>query len=203
MSRRERIPIRVWHANPVLQAGLLATLAGHDDLDCGEGIAADAPQTLPGHLEVVVADHARAVRWARAHPMIQGQRRRPRIMVVAHSDRASDIRAALTAGVHGYVLIDDAPTLLAPAVRALRRGERVLSPRVASRVAESLGLGRLTGRENDVLRLVVDGCSNKSIANDLGVGVETVKTHLRAAFGKLGVTSRTQAAAVVTRCGLL
>lgn len=60
-------------------------------------------------------------------------------------------------------------------------------------------LGRLTSRECDVLRLVADGKTNKEIARDLGLGVETVKGYLKSIFAKLDVVNRAQAAALWAR----
>ena len=58
-------------------------------------------------------------------------------------------------------------------------------------------------REEDVLCLVVEGLGNKAISRRLGIAVGTVKSHLKAAFDKLDVKSRTQAVAAVERRGLL
>jgi DNA-binding NarL/FixJ family response regulator len=60
----------------------------------------------------------------------------------------------------------------------------------------------LTRRETEVLRLLARGRSNKEIALDLSIAVKTVKTHVSSILGKLGVTSRTQAALHAIRVGL-
>ena len=62
---------------------------------------------------------------------------------------------------------------------------------------------QLTPRELTTLRLMADGRSNKEIANELGISERTVKTHLGHLFEKLGVTSRTEAAKVAARRGLI
>jgi two-component system, NarL family, response regulator len=62
---------------------------------------------------------------------------------------------------------------------------------------------QLTPRELAALRLMTDGRSNKEIANTLGIGERTVKTHLGHLFEKLGVTSRTEAVKVASRRGLV
>ena len=74
---------------------------------------------------------------------------------------------------------------------------------MAGRLAESLALEPLTGREEEVLELVVQGLCNKAIGKRLGIAVGTVKSHLKSAFDKLDVESRTQAVAAVERRGLL
>ena len=61
----------------------------------------------------------------------------------------------------------------------------------------------LTTRERTVVRLLTTGATNKAIARELGVSVNTVKTHVRTAYGKLGVSSRAELAAVVKAVGAL
>jgi DNA-binding NarL/FixJ family response regulator len=61
----------------------------------------------------------------------------------------------------------------------------------------------LTVREQEVLRLVVEGLANKQIAQRLGIGEKTIKTHVSRVLAKLGVTDRTQAAVLAIREGLV
>lgn len=203
MTSPERFKVLVCHDSPVVQAGLMALLVRHADFDCVVGDAA-APgggdETTP---HVVVADRSRAIELVRSAGRVPRPRESPLVLVVAHSDRECDIRAALCAGVLGYFLVDDAAEHLPAAIRAARPGARILSPKVASRLAESVAAEALTRREQVVLGMVVEGCCNKSIANHLGITSGTVKSHLRSAYGKLGVVSRTQAVAMAHRRGLL
>ena len=66
-----------------------------------------------------------------------------------------------------------------------------------------LGNTTLTGRETDVLQLLAQGCCNKSIARKLGIGVGTVKTHVKGVMSKLDATARTHAVVVATQRGLI
>jgi DNA-binding NarL/FixJ family response regulator len=202
MVSQERFTVLVCHASPVVQAGLVALLARHGDLECTVGGGIPPIQGGEAIPDAIVTDHGSAIEWVRATHRMEGRRARPRVLVVAHSDRECDIRAAISAGVQGYLLIDDAPEHLAAAIRSVQPGRRILSPKVASRLAESVAGEALTHREQAVLRLVIEGCCNKSIANRLGITSGTVKSHLRSAFGKLGVASRTQAVAMAHRRGL-
>ena len=201
-ATRRRVTILVCFDSPVLQAGMMAMLARERDFDCAEDVGAPFSHGNSVTPDVIVADRDRAIGWANAAVSIHGTRARPRVLVVTHSDRECDIRASLSCGVHGYLLVDDVPEHLASAIRATQPG-RILSPRVASRLAENVALESLTQREEAVLGLVVEGLCNKSIANRLGITAGTVKSHLRSAFSKIGATSRTQAVAVVQRRGLL
>ena len=83
----------------------------------------------------------------------------------------------------------------ADAIRRAARGETVLAPPVAARLADRLrapSRPELTARELDVLRLVARGLSNADVGRELFIGEATVKTHLIRAFAKLGVTDRTE-----------
>jgi len=125
---------------------------------------------------------------------------------------------AIQAGAAGYLLKNVAPAELAAAIVAAHRGEAIIAPAVAARLLESLaGEGpartgptadgrapeRLTGREQQVLELIVGGRSNKRIARELEISERTVKAHVGHVLAKLGVSDRTQAALVAVRQGLV
>jgi DNA-binding NarL/FixJ family response regulator len=120
------------------------------------------------------------------------------------------ISQAIAAGALGYVLKDVPPPELAAALRAAARGEVHLVPAVQRALMRSLARPRgaeplpeeLTEREREVLGLLAAGRSNKEIARQLGVSERTVKGHVGNVLGKLGVTSRTQAAIYAMRHGL-
>ena len=82
-------------------------------------------------------------------------------------------------------------------------GKTYLAPTAAAKLAEGVARVELTPRELSTLRLMADGQSNKEIAATLGISERTVKTHLGHLFNKLGVTSRTEAAKVAARRGLV
>ncbi|RZA34551.1 MAG: response regulator transcription factor [Lysobacteraceae bacterium] len=81
--------------------------------------------------------------------------------------------------------------------------QRYLSESMTRSVADSLTRESLTGRETDVLQLLAQGCCNKSIARKLGIGVGTVKTHVKGVMSKLDATARTHAVVVATQRGLI
>jgi DNA-binding NarL/FixJ family response regulator len=126
-----------------------------------------------------------------------------RILILTAYDDDPYVFAVLQAGADGYLLktldVDD----LIRAVRAVYRGESALSPEITEMVLKQLKSGRpagatkqvegLTTRELEVLRLVADGFTNKSIGAQLGINDRTVRGHLANIFGKLGAASRTEA----------
>ena len=88
-----------------------------------------------------------------------------------------------------------APAQIAEAIQRAARGETVLAPAVAARLADRMrapmGTPELTAREIEVLALVAQGQSNAEVGRSLFIGEATVKTHLVRVFAKLGVSDRT------------
>ena len=114
---------------------------------------------------------------------------------------------AMRAGAVGYLLKDTNAKALCQAVKAAAAGQVQLSPQVAERLVREVPAPEspetLTRRETEVLRLLARGRSNKEIAVDLSIAEKTVKTHVSNILGKLGVSSRTQAALYAIRIGLV
>jgi DNA-binding NarL/FixJ family response regulator len=131
-----------------------------------------------------------------------------RVVVLTSFMDDAQIFAAMEAGAAGYLLKDVSPDGLVAAVREVAAGNPVLHPRVAARLMRGAGTvvapgGGLTGREREVLALIVEGLANKQIAVRLGIGEKTVKTHVSRVLGKLGAEDRTQAAVMALRSGLV
>jgi len=205
-SHRTSIVVAVRHRDPLLRLGVVAALRNDGRFSVH---ADDDPAPTPGPgpgpgatctADVVISDHEAGMALAEAtrhrnHP--------PRVMVLTHRDGETDIRQALARGVLGYQLIGCSPGDVIDGVLALHRGERHLAQAAAMRLAEHLSFQSLTGREIEVLNLVAAGWSNKRVANDLGMALSTAKAHLKAILGKLNARTRTEAAHVALRRGLL
>jgi DNA-binding NarL/FixJ family response regulator len=205
----DRIRVLVLHEDPVVLAGLRVAFANYADLEiqrnamrsCDESGLAHGGESLQA--DVVVADYAQGLRLVQDIHDCVPEHGTPKVVIVGGIDREWEICYALDAGVRGYLLVGCSWDELVDGVRAVQRGDRYLSPQVAARLAESVSLEPLTAREEQVLRLVVDGLSNKGIARQLDIAVGTVKSHMKSIFSKLNVESRTRAVAVVERRGLL
>jgi len=155
-----------------------------------------------------------------------------RIIMLTSHDNEEDIFAAIAAGAGGYCLKDVAPDRLYTAVRSIHNGDVWLDSSIAHKVlghyaaeknvnvrpqktqsaatngnAEAGDLPSLpeplSNRELEVLKLLVDGCSNRQIANRLVISLATAKTHVRNILNKLSVDDRTQAAVQAMRRGLV
>jgi len=197
-----RIAVAVAHKDALVSAGLQATLALQRDFTVSI-LGADALQAR-ATADVVVADYETALGLCTpgASPPA-GRAPMPRVMVVSHRDRESEIRNALDIGVYGYLLLGCGIDEMVSGVRALHRGQRHLDRAAAQRIAESLNRQSLTSREDDVLRLIAVGHVNKTIASELGITVGTVKAHVKAILAKFGARTRTEAAAIAQRRGLV
>nr|AYQ71306.1 DNA-binding response regulator [Cohnella candidum] len=117
----------------------------------------------------------------------------------------------IEAGAFSYLLKTSRANEIADAIRAAARGQSVLESQVASKMmnrfrrpaqSEALPHEELTEREMEVLQLIAQGKSNQEVADELFIGIKTVKYHLTNLFGKLGVEDRTQAAIYAHRHGL-
>jgi len=126
-----------------------------------------------------------------------------RIVILTGSEGSEGVYRALQAGARAYLLKDAKGTELVRALRDVHAGKRVVPPEVAVRLAERVPQSDLSPREMDVLRLLADGKSNKRIADALGLGEATVRTHVSHILSKLGVDDRTQAATEAIRRGIL
>ncbi|MTD28607.1 response regulator [Erwinia sorbitola] len=120
-----------------------------------------------------------------------------RVVVLTVSDQRSDISALLEAGADGYLLKDSEPEeLLAQIIQVAEGGVAYSAPLRALRNAENWKADPfviLTGREQEVLKEVASGLSNRQVAENLAISEQTVKVHLRSVLRKLNVRSRVAA----------
>lgn len=134
----------------------------------------------------------------------------PHTQVVALTSTTDDARviAALRAGAISYVRKGADPKTLLVALRAAARGQAVLDPAVAGAVLQELGSQKKTGnvlseREQEVLRQIARGRTNRQIAEQLIVGEETIKTHVGNILAKLHLNHRLQVVVYALKHGLI
>jgi DNA-binding NarL/FixJ family response regulator len=197
--------------HPVVRQGLMAILRWEKDVEL-VGDAADGLEAVRLILEkrpdVVLLD-LRLPHLGGIDVMRQVRPQMPdvRFLVLTTYDTDEYIGPALAAGAQGYLLKDAEPDELARAIRALMNGGAALEPKVAARVLGHLSAGtpmdELSEREVEVLRLLANGGSNKSISSQLSLSENTVKSHISHIFGKLGVQNRAEAVSAAVRRGLL
>ncbi|MBP1692755.1 MAG: response regulator transcription factor [Chloroflexi bacterium] len=130
-------------------------------------------------------------------------------LVLSAHDDAVYVREALRLGAAGYLSKEEAPEFIIEAIRGVAQGEqgwvsRRIAAQITSWIQDDKPLeARLTLREQEVLRLIVQGKTNQAIANDLNISEKTVEKYIRLIFNKLDVASRVEAAVLAVREGLV
>ncbi len=153
---------------------------------------AAASQTGPSdalviHCDDVTPDELSLLReLTRAHPGM-------RLVVVCQAANARSARRAVDGGAAGVVFVEQLETALAPTVAAALAGQTA----VPSQLRSCLWRPSLSFREKQILSMVVLGLTNSQIGARLYLAESTVKSHLSSAFTKLGVRSRSEAAALI------
>lgn len=191
----------------LVRSGLRKLLESEPDFDVvgeagdGEQAVWSAARLKPG---VVLMDIRMPVMdGLEATARITGGADPPRVLVLTTYDLDEYVYRALRAGASGFILKDAPPEQLIEGVRVIARGDALLAPQVTRRlIAEFVRrpeqrleprLEQLTSRERDVLGLVARGLSNREIAQKLGVGEATVRTHVGNVLAKLQLRDRVQA----------
>ena len=204
------IRVVVAAASPAVRAGLGALLAGHPGLTVLE--SAGRPEQLAELAETLEADVILlALESGEALPLPvmlapDAAGRAPAIVVLGNGADGWTSRA-LRAGARGALPRTATGEQIAAAVAAAAAGLAVVPadtlPRVRPAVHAAAPVQPLTPREVEVLAMLAEGLANKAIARRLGISDHTVKTHVAAVFGKLGVSTRAEAVASAARLGLL
>lgn len=126
-----------------------------------------------------------------------------KIIVLAEHAGDAEITKALRKGAAGYICKDVEPDELVKAIRTVAAGRKYIPNEIAQILTENLGKEDLTPTEQNVLRMIVGGMSNKEIAFAMDVTENTVKSHVQNIFGKIGVSDRTSAATTAIKRGLV
>lgn len=203
--------------HPIVRAGIRAVLSRTSDITVvAEGKSgAEALQLVAQHRpEVLILDvNLPDLNGVLVTRQLCAQGAPTAILVLTVHDDQETVSGLLDSGAAGYVLKDDALETMASAVRAVAGGQVWLSPGIAARMmrrgdaprpttAASASLP-LTPRERQVLCLLAQGFDNASIAQRLVVAPRTIQNCVSTIYSKLGVASRTEAALVAIRHGLV
>jgi two-component system, NarL family, response regulator len=128
---------------------------------------------------------------------------KPRIIVMTTYESEEDIRRTLKAGAKGYLAKGTAPQEIREAVRKVAKGDSLLPPSIASKLAQSMAHPELSERELQVLQYMANGRSNKEIGQVLYISENTVKAHVKSILAKLDAMGRTEAIAIAIKRGLI
>ena len=206
MAEKECIRVMLVDDHTVVRSGLSTFLMTCDDMELVAEAASGEqalqlcsrarPDVVLMDLVMPGMDGATTTRLIRERcPDIQ-------VIVLSSFKEQELVQGALQAGAIGYLLKDVTADELANAVRAAYAGKPTLAPEAAQvliqatrRPAEQIGFD-LTGREHEVLALMVEGLNNSQIADKLVVSVSTAKFHVSRVLSKLNASSRTEAVAI-------
>jgi DNA-binding NarL/FixJ family response regulator len=215
-------PVRVVLANDdrIIVEGLRSMLAPYNDDVVVVGTAEGEPEIVmapdteeDADVMLIDAFHRRAAGMDAAMAML-AQEPPFAVAVFTHADDLRLLLQALRVGVRGYLLKSAAPEELVDALKRLAAGETVIAPRLATEAAllaareididgwAGAHLG-LTQREAELLTLLGQGFSPQQAVDAMQVSWQTVRTHTRNLYRKLGVTDRSAAVAIARREGLV
>ena len=201
----------------LVRAGLAALLGAEDDLrvvgeaDDGSRVLDLVRRTRP---DIVVMD----VRMPRVdgiqatRTLLSSLAAPPKVVVLTTFENDDHVYAALRAGACGFLLKRTRPEEIVAAIRLVHAGDALLFPAAIRGLAArqpaadpraAKAVGTLTEREANTLVLMARGRSNAEIADELVIGVETVKTHVSNVLSKLGARDRTQAVIAAYDAGLV
>ena len=202
-------PIRVLIVDDhsVVRRGLAAIIDMEEDAvvvgQAGDGTEAIElwnslkPDVVLMDLRMPGMEGVEAIRRIRAEDAEAG------IIVLTTFDHDEDIYAGLRAGAKAYLLKDVEPEELFRCIRAVHSGEAYLQPKVAAKLAQRVQEEPLTDREEQILKLLAEGKTNRAIGQVLHISESTVKSHMKSLFVKLDVTSRAEAISLAARRGLV
>ena len=207
MNPAATITVLVVDDHPLVRDGISAIVDHQDDLEV-IGQAANATEAIAlfeslapdvtlvdlglpdlGGIELIALLHAKSAT--------------ARFIVLTANAGGGEIAKALHAGAHAYLFKNGPSCELLTAIRAVSTGGRYLSDAVGQLAETVAASPELTARELEVLKWIVRGHSNAQIADEIGVVEDTVKSHVKNIHMKLGVSSRSKAAALGLKYGLV
>lgn len=206
-SSRQKIHVLIVDDHPTFRMGLAALINSQPDMEVlAEADTGEEALAIYGNraADVVLMD-LRLPGIGGVEATIGLLRRHPsaKVVVLTTYDTDEDVYRAIQSGAKSYLLKDMATEQIIGTIRAVHAGNAELPDSIVRRLAERSRRQDLSARERDVLLLLVKGRSNKEIASELFVSEETVKSHLKTLFAKLGVRDRTDAAISALRHGIV
>ncbi|HEY6642655.1 response regulator transcription factor [Povalibacter sp.] len=201
MSTDEKICVLIAHGNPLVAAGLEAAFRAADSFrlsaHCAPQDGVDAALRF-GREAIAVTDYQ-----AGLGILASQNSRRWRVLIVSDDDSEVSVRRAIELGVRGYLPLCAPVSAVIGAVRCIHTGGTAIDTTFIAKIAASLASPSLTGREIEVLRLMMLGLPNKAIAAVLKRSLGTAKSHVKAILAKLDAATRVEAVAVARRRGLI
>ena len=207
VNKSDQIRVMLVDDHPAFRTGLAALIENEPDLkvvaEAGNGT--DALQMFQDRLPDVVLMDLRLPGMGGVETTMAIRKQFPeaRVIILTTFDTDEDIYRAIQSGAKSYLLKDTPNVELAATIRAVFKGEQILPPKVANRLARRLQRADISEIEMEVLQQLMKGRSNKEMALSLFVTEDTVKARLKTLFSKLKVHDRTEAAICAIRNGIV
>lgn len=203
----EPISVLVVDDNALLRVGLKDTVGDEPDMMVA-GEAANGSEALERYRElqpgVVTMDYRMPNEdGLEATRKILAEFPDARIVFLSVYEGEEDIWNAWQAGVLGYLSKTGAIENVIEAIREVAAGNSYFPATIAGKLEARKEQDSLTPREMEVLKLIVEGCSNKEIMAKLSLSASTVRVHVSNMLEKLGVLDRTQAAVAAVKRGII
>ena len=197
-SRTKPIYVSVLESDPMRAVGLQAVFSSEPDMKVRAGTVETVLHSRYEELVLMTTD--RGPSFSAAMSALKAVRPGIRIIVTGPGRRDDDILRAINAGAKGYVAQEASSDILKKAIREVHAGSVWIPRRVLAvfieRAPELRNVPspapRISPREREVLRLLLSGCSNREIAQELGIIEQTVKSHVAQLLRKTGVRNRTE-----------
>jgi DNA-binding NarL/FixJ family response regulator len=202
------IRILVVDDHPMVLEGLKATIGAEDDMEIAGSATTGSDavhrfrETRP---DVTVMDVTLGYGMSGIEAVQAIRREFPgaRIIMLTVHRGEEKIYQALEAGAATYLLKETLREYLIDSIRQVYAGGSPIPPETAQKHVDRASRQPLTGRELEVLRLMAKGLRNKEIASRLSIGQQTVLSHIKSIFAKLGVNDRTAAVTIALQRGII
>jgi two-component system, NarL family, response regulator len=206
-DRAPRIRVLVVDDHPLMRIGLRTQIDAEPDLQV-VAEAGDGPSAVAAYHEhrpdITLLDlRLPGMDGPEIITIIRKKDPHARVIILTTYDADEDVYRAVQAGARGYLLKGTFSEGIMEAIRNVHAGRRLISPEMATRLADRVSSPELTSREVAVLELVAKGMSNKEIGAALFVAAATVKYHLKNIYLKLGASDRTEAALLAAQRGII
>ncbi|HMH06997.1 MAG TPA: response regulator transcription factor [Terriglobales bacterium] len=207
MNSVEKIKVMVVDDHPLMRVGVASIVNARSDMTVAAqaGSGEESVTLFFKHKPDVTLMDLRlpGMTGVDAIHTIRSTHPKARFVVLTTYEGDADIHRALEAGAQGYVIKGMPYQTLVDAIRRVHAGGCFLPPPVARALASRMPDSELSAREQEVLRLLASGKSNKDIASLLGIAEATVKCHVSAILLRLDVSDRTQAVVTALQRGLI
>jgi DNA-binding NarL/FixJ family response regulator len=208
ISQYQRIGVLIVDDHPMVRTGLAATIEPEQDMKV-IGLAATGEQAVDlfqrHRPDITLMDLGLRGKLSGIDAIQHIRRDSPQAKIIVLSALTGEehIYQALSSGAVTFLFKDALGDELIKTIREVYQGGRPLMPEVARKLADRVAHATLTPRELEVLKLVANGLTNKEIAQQLGISLETAQGHVKNILAKLQVDDRTRAVTLAVERGII